>query len=44
MARKGYSLQEIGKAAGHTQASTTLRYTHLRAEDTKKALESLGEK
>jgi integrase len=44
MARKGYSVQEIGKAAGHTQTSTTLRYTHLRAEDTKGTLESLGEK
>jgi hypothetical protein len=44
MARKGYSLQEIGKAAGHTQASTTLRYAHLRAEDTRETLESLGRK
>jgi len=44
MARKGNSLQEIGKAVGHTQPSTTLRYTHLRAEDTKGGLESLGEK
>lgn len=44
MAKKGYSLQEIAKAAGHTQISTTMRYTHLRAEDTRKALESLGQK
>ncbi|MGD0917783.1 MAG: site-specific integrase [Thermodesulfobacteriota bacterium] len=44
MAKKGYSLQQIAKAAGHTQISTTLRYTHLRAEDTKEALESLGKK
>jgi len=42
MGKKGYSLQEIAKAAGHSQISTTLRYTHLRAEDTKAALESLG--
>jgi integrase len=42
MAKKGYSLQEIAKAAGHTQISSTMRYTHLRAEDTKVALESLG--
>ena len=44
MAKKGYSLQEIAKAAGHTQISTTMRYTHIRAEDTKEALESLGQK
>jgi integrase len=44
MGRKGYSLQEIAKAAGHSQISTTMRYTHLRAEDTREALESLGEK
>ncbi len=44
MAKRGYSLQEIAKAAGHTQISTTMRYTHLRAEDTKEALESLGRK
>jgi integrase len=44
MAKKGYSLQEIAKAAGHTQISTTMRYTHLRAEDTREALESLGQK
>jgi len=42
MGRKGYSLQEIAKVAGHSQISTTMRYTHLRAEDTKEALESLG--
>ena len=44
MGKKGYSLQEIAKAAGHSQISTTMRYTHLRAEDTKEALESLGRK
>lgn len=44
MAKRGYSLQEIAKAAGHSQISTTMRYTHLRAEDTKEALESLGNK
>ncbi len=27
---------------GHSQTLTTMRYTHLRAEDTKEALESLG--
>lgn len=44
MGKKGYSLQEIAKAAGHSQISTTMRYTHLRAEDTREALESLGRK
>jgi len=44
MGKKGYSLQEIAKVAGHSQISTTMRYTHLRAEDTKEALESLGRK
>ena len=44
MGKRGYSLQEIAKAAGHSQISTTMRYTHLRAEDTRKALESLGRK
>jgi site-specific recombinase XerD len=38
---KGYSPQQIAKAAGHSQISTTLPYTHLRAEDTREALESL---
>jgi len=44
MGKKGYSLQEIAKAAGHSQISTTMRYTHLRTEDTREALESLGRK
>jgi len=44
MGKKGYTLQEIAKAAGHSQISTTMRYTHLRAEDTREALESLGRK
>jgi len=44
MGRSGYSLQQIAKVAGHSQISTTMRYTHLRAEDTKEALESLGRK
>jgi integrase len=44
IAKKGYSLQEIARAAGHTQISTTMRYTHLKAEDTREALESLGRK
>ena len=44
MGEKGYSLQQIAKAAGHSQISTTMRYTHLRAEDTKETLESLGQK
>ena len=44
MGKKGYSLQEIAKVAGHSQISTTMRYTHLRAEDTREALESLGRK
>jgi site-specific recombinase XerD len=30
---KGYSLQQIAKALGHSQISTTLRYMHLRAEE-----------
>ncbi len=42
MGKQGYSLQEIAKVAGHSQISTTMRYTHLRAEDTREALESLG--
>ena len=42
MGKRGYSLQEIAKVAGHSQISTTMRYTHLRAEDTREALESLG--
>jgi len=44
MGKKGYSLQEIANAAGHSQISTTLRYTHLRAEATREVLESLGQK
>lgn len=44
MAKRGSSLQEIAKAAGHAQISTTMRYTDLRTEDTKEALESLGQK
>jgi integrase len=42
MGKMGYSLQEIAKAAGHRNISTTMRYTHLRAEDTKEAFEALG--
>ena len=41
MGKKGYSLQQIMKAAGHTQPSTTMRYIHLKAEDTREAFESL---
>jgi len=44
MGKRGYSLQEIAKIAGHSQISTTMRYTHLRAEDTREALESLRRK
>lgn len=41
MGKKGYSLQMIAKAGGHRNISTTMRYTHLRAEDTMEAFESL---
>jgi len=44
MGKKGYSPQQIAKAAGHSQLSTTLRYTHLRTEDTREAFESLAKK
>jgi hypothetical protein len=42
MGKRGYTIQQIAKIAGHSQILTTMRYTHLRAEDTRKALESLG--
>jgi integrase len=42
MGKRGYTIQQIAKIAGHSQISTTMRYTHLRAEDTREALESLG--
>jgi len=42
MGKRGYTIQQIAKIAGHSQISTTMRYTHLRAEDTRGALESLG--
>ena len=44
MGKRGYTIQQIAKIAGHSQISTTMRYTHLRAEDTREALESLGRK
>lgn len=42
MVRAGFSLEFVGKAAGHSTPSTTHRYAHLSVESTKAALESLG--
>jgi len=42
MGKKGYPLQQIMKAAGHTQPSTAMRYIHLKAEDAREAFESLA--
>ena len=44
MVQLGSSLEEAGRVAGHTEPSTTQRYTHLTIEATKAALESLGRK
>jgi integrase len=42
MVRAGFSLEFVGRVAGHTTPATTQRYTHLSVDVTKEALESLG--
>jgi len=42
MVRAGFSLEMVGRVAGHTTPSTTQRYTHLSVEATKELLEALG--
>lgn len=42
LGKKGYTIQQVAQVAGHSQISTTFKYTHLRAEDTREALESLA--
>lgn len=44
MVRLGYSLEFVGRVAGHTTPSTTQRYTHLSVDVTREALEALGSK
>lgn len=44
MARVGIPKQIIQKAVGHSQGSTTERYTHLQAEDVREAFEALDKK
>lgn len=44
MVRAGFSLEFVGRVAGHTTPATTQRYTHLSVDATKEALESLGRK
>jgi len=42
MVRAGFSLEFVGKVAGHSTPSTTHRYAHLSVDATKEALDSLG--
>jgi integrase len=42
MVRLGYSLEFVGRVAGHTTPATTQRYTHLSVDATREALEALG--
>ena len=42
MVRKGYSLESVGRVAGHSTPSTTAGYTHLSIDATKDALEAIG--
>ncbi len=42
MAGAGASLQVIGKLLGHTQVSTTQRYSHLSADPIRQAADRLG--
>ena len=42
MAGAGASLQVIGKLLGHTQVSTTLRYSHLSSDPIRQAADQLG--
>ena len=44
MVRAGFSLEFVGRVAGHTTPTTTQRYTHLSVDATKEALESLGKR
>jgi len=44
MVKAGFSLEFVGRVAGHSTPSTTHRYAHLSVESTKAALESLGRK
>jgi integrase len=42
MVRAGFSLEFVGRVAGHSTPSTTHRYAHLSVDATKEALDSLG--
>lgn len=42
MVRAGFSLEFVGRVAGHSTPSTTHRYAHLSVNATKEALDSLG--
>lgn len=42
MVAAGYSLEFVGRIAGHSTPSTTHRYTHLSVDHTREALEALG--
>jgi len=42
MVRAGFSLEFVGRVAGHKTTATTHRYAHLSVESTKAPLESLG--
>ncbi len=42
MVRAGYSLEFVGRVAGHATPETTQRYTHLSVDATREALEALG--
>jgi len=44
MVEAGFSLETVGRVAGHTEPSTTQRYTHLTVEATRAVLESLGKR
>ena len=44
MVKLGFSLEFVGRVAGHTTLATTQRYTHLSVDSTKEALESLGKR
>ncbi len=42
MVKAGFTLEFVGRVAGHSTPSTTHRYAHLSVESTKAALESLS--
>ena len=44
MVKAGFTLEFVGKVAGHKSTATTHRYAHLSLNATKEALESLGKK